>query len=245
MIKISGNTFKILQVGCGGTGGYLVPKIARLIMTLKQFKGDCLYGYTLVDFDLVEELNLYRQNFIKADLQKNKAEVMAKRYSVHFGVDIGYSDVKAKDYTELDPLFPYPEHTGIKILIGCVDNNSARKIMHDLFLVSTEPIVYIDSGNGKLTGQVVVGYKNNQGVVKLQPLGVIFPEALVEEKEKKPHSCALNALENPQNIGANDMAATVLFSVINILLTNKKIESHIITFDGLTANARAVEAKAS
>ena len=39
----------------------------------------------------VEEKNLLRQNFITSDQGKYKAEVLAKRYSAAFGVDIKFS----------------------------------------------------------------------------------------------------------------------------------------------------------
>lgn len=232
MIKIPYSRVSIIQIGCGGTGGYLVPKIARLLMTLKQFKGDCRYKYILVDHDTVEPANLYRQNFIEEDLGRNKASVLSIRYGFGFHVDIGcVKDIlstpeQLKTYLE--------EYADLHILIGCVDNNTARKVMHDHFQASRVPIVYIDSGNGKLTGQVVVGYKNKK--VILPPVGDIFPEALVEV-EKPQITCAMNALENPQNIGANDFAASLIFSVINILLTNEEINTHWIAFDGRTGEA--------
>lgn len=116
-------------------------------------------------------------------------------------------------------------------------DNHARKIMQDLFLNISAPIIYIDAGNGKLTGQVVVGYKDRE--IILPGVGEVFPDALVENTEKPRQNCTINALENPQNIGANDMAATILFSIINILLTNNEIHSHIIAFDGKTASVRA------
>lgn len=87
----------IVLVGCGGTGGYLVPKLARLLMTLKEFRRDTRYHLTLIDPDTVEEANLYRQNFIQMDLGKNKAHVLAERYGRHFEIDIASSDEKVED----------------------------------------------------------------------------------------------------------------------------------------------------
>ena len=51
----------IVQVGCGGTGGYLVPKIARLLMTLAEYRKELKVAYVLNDYDFVEEQNLYRK----------------------------------------------------------------------------------------------------------------------------------------------------------------------------------------
>jgi PRTRC genetic system ThiF family protein len=236
LMKVSFSEFAILQVGCGGTGGYLVPKLARLIMTLEKYR-EVQIGYNLVDYDIVEEINLYRQNFVKSDLARNKAEVLAQRYGSHFNVPIGAIDVKAETPKELEDVFPEISRA-CRILIGCVDNNNARKVMQEVFENSKTPIIYIDSGNGKFTGQIVIGYKNTE--VLLEPVGTVFPESLIEMENQTPRNCALNALENPQNIGANDMAATLIFCVLNALLTNGEINTQIITFDALTGTARAI-----
>ena len=238
-MKVPYSNFSILQVGCGGTGGYLVPKLARLLMTLGKFR-EGERGYNLVDFDIVEEINLYRQNFVKSDLGLNKAEVLAQRYGSHFGVPIGSAKLKVESAKDLEELFPEISDS-CRVLIGCVDNNSARKLMQDIFFFFKTPIIYIDSGNGKYTGQIVVGYKNND--IILEAVGTVFPESLVETEEETPRNCALNALENPQNIGANDMAATLIFSVMNTLLTKREINTHILSFDALTGAVRGILVK--
>ena len=235
-MKVPYSKFSILQVGCGGTGGYLVPKLARLLMTLGKFR-EGERGYNLVDFDIVEEVNLYRQNFVESDLGRNKAEVLAQRYGSHFGVPIGSVNLKAEIAEDLTDAFPEIGQS-CRVLIGCVDNNNARKLMQEVFETSKVPIIYIDSGNGKFTGQIVVGYRTDE--VILEAVGTVYPESLVEAKNKAPRNCALNALENPQNIGANDMAATLIFSVMNTLLTNGDINTHILTFDALTGAVRSI-----
>lgn len=235
-MKVPYSNFSILQVGCGGTGGYLVPKLARLLMTLGKYR-EGERGYNLVDFDIVEEINLYRQNFVQADLGCNKAEVSAQRYGSHFRVPIGAADIKAETPKDLEDAFPEISQS-CRVLIGCVDNNSGRKLMQEVFETSKVPIIYIDSGNGKFTGQIVVGYRTDE--VILEAVGTVYPESLVEAKYKAPRNCALNALENPQNIGANDMAATLIFSVMNTLLTNGDINTHILTFDALTGAVRSI-----
>ncbi|KUG03127.1 putative nucleotide-binding protein [hydrocarbon metagenome] len=238
------NRVSILQVGCGGTGGYIVPKLARLLMTLSAFKKELRVSYILNDFDHIEEKNLYRQNFIQGDLGKNKADVCAIRYGSHFGVNIVSCSEKIEEPKQLKNLFSLQQNDGMYwspnalcILIGAVDNNRARKIMQDLFqnwdgFGYGHSLMYIDVGNGKFTGQVVTGYRHKE--IILPPVGDVFPEALIDDPEEEPQNCALNALQNPQNIGANDMAATLVFSILNVLLTNWELNTHIINFNGKT-----------
>lgn len=237
------NYVSIVQVGCGGTGGYLVPKVARLLMTLAEFKKELRVTYVLNDFDHVEEINLYRQNFIQSDLGKNKADVLAIRYGGHFRVNVCSCSEKLEEASQIKNLFSLRQNNGMYfspnvlcVLIGAVDNNQARKVMHECFqnwdgFGYGHRLIYLDTGNGKFTGQVVSGYRTYNEVI-LPPVGEVFPEALIDEPGEAPRNCALNALQNPQNIGANDMAATLVFSILNVLLTNNELNSHVISFNG-------------
>jgi len=62
---------KIIMLGAGGTGGHIAPHLYRLLHTLDRFT-----KVIVCDRDIVEEKNLVRQNFISADLGKNKARVL-------------------------------------------------------------------------------------------------------------------------------------------------------------------------
>ena len=69
---------KFIVVGAGGTGGYLIRDLARLIGTF-NLQNNMDMSIIVIDGDKVEPKNLIRQNFIKSDLGKYKAEVMAAR----------------------------------------------------------------------------------------------------------------------------------------------------------------------
>lgn len=227
-------TIRILQIGAGGTGGYLVPKIARLIMTMAEFRPETPVWYTLMDDDVVEYGNLYRQNFCEADIGLPKAETLAERYSRHCRINIGFINEKLCDTNQLACSLVSPNERALHIIIGCVDNNRARKVMHDFFVEfqDFDPLIYIDAGNGRYNGQVVVGIKNEDKTLS-QPVGVVFPDALIEnEDDEEDVGCTMNALISPQNIIANDLAATMVFTVLNMILVENEINSSIFTFDG-------------
>ena len=83
-------------VGAGGTGGYFIPQLVRqraIINKNRQVK----HTLTVYDKDDIEEKNLTRQNFIQADIGKNKAEVMASRYGRSFAQEVGYVPEYIKD----------------------------------------------------------------------------------------------------------------------------------------------------
>lgn len=165
--------YTFIVIGCGGTGGYLVRDLARQIaiandQTFKTNKHRLL----LIDGDVVEEKNIARQNFIRQDIGKNKAQVLAERYSAAYGLTINYIDSYIKDakhYEEIldDQMF----HT---VTIGCVDNNKTRAMIAEALYnrgsrgnseVSWKDLgrnrstvdIWIDSGNEEYSGQVVMG----------------------------------------------------------------------------------------
>src|SRR3569832_2511093 len=73
-------------VGCGGTGAWLSQTLIRLTKILTT-QGRSV-SLTLIDHDLVEKANIPRLNFIQADLGLNKAQVLALRYGMAYGVEV-------------------------------------------------------------------------------------------------------------------------------------------------------------
>ena len=71
--------------GCGGTGGWFIPKLAKILIDA-NLKGKLAENITIYfcDGDTVAQKNLIRQNFILKDVGKNKAEVLANRYATIF-----------------------------------------------------------------------------------------------------------------------------------------------------------------
>ena len=213
---------KVVMLGAGGTGGYVAPYVFRLLHMLGRPA-----RFIICDGDIVEPKNLDRQNFVPADLGENKARVLAERYSTVLGMETEYVPnfiEKLPDLKELiEPkeweLHPHSSRRTkeMVLLLGCVDNNKTRQLCHQAFYQSDE-LIYIDSGNGKYTGQVVCGVRRN-GHTMRKSIGGVHPEML-KDTDKFPSelSCAEAAQEDPQSIVANVTAATaVLIMVYNIL----------------------------
>ena len=82
----------IVVYGGGGTGGRLIPPLAQLVRnSIRRFNPNAWnenIRIFIFDGDVVEEKNIQRQNFIPADVGKNKAQVLASRYSRAYGVEI-------------------------------------------------------------------------------------------------------------------------------------------------------------
>jgi PRTRC genetic system ThiF family protein len=160
---------RLILIGCGGTGSWLAPAVARVARLLNEkFAKDVLLGF--VDPDEVEAKNIYRQNFCRAEVECNKAIALATRYGAAWGVNIvafpqkfGYNLVSALGGYHYDDL---------TVLIGCVDNPTARRDIQSSIRNIQGTVFWLDSGNVKESGQVLIGRNDPGKEVKIFP----FPE---------------------------------------------------------------------
>lgn len=215
---------KVVQLGAGGTGGHIAPHLYRLLYSLERPA-----RYIICDGDVVEAKNLMRQNFAPVDLGENKARVLAERYASVFGMEAEYVPSFVEDLGtlmelitpcgwELEP-YSYKKTPEMVILLGAVDNNKSRQLCHKAFCQSKD-LIYIDSGNGEFSGQVVCGVRKN-GRTVFNPIGGVMPE-LLRDTDKFPTelSCAEADQADPQSMAANITAATAVVDMVYNILTH-------------------------
>ena len=215
---------KVVQLGAGGTGGHIAPHLYRLLYSLERPA-----RYIICDGDVVEAKNLVRQNFAPVDLGENKARVLAERYASVFGMEAEYVPSFVEDLDTLMELitpkgwelgpYSYKKTPEMVILLGAVDNNKSRQLCHKAFCQSKD-LIYIDSGNGEFSGQVVCGVRKN-GRTVFKPIGGVMPE-LLRDTDKFPTelSCAEAAQADPQSMAANITAATAVVDMVYNILTH-------------------------
>lgn len=238
---------KVVMLGAGGTGGHIAPHLYRLLYAL-----DRSVRFIICDGDVVEEKNLVRQNFVPADLGENKAKVLAERYSTVFGMEAEYvpsfveteerlRELLTPDYWHVNRLNSrYSEIVREQVvLIGAVDNNRSRQLCDRVFHQANE-LIYIDSGNGEFTGQIVCGVRR-AGKTYYPPIGTVYPDVL-EDTDKFPTelSCAEASISAPQSMAANITAATAVVDMVyNILILGDNTVRQA-TFSTKTLNVRPV-----
>ena len=215
---------KIVQLGAGGTGGHAAPHLYRLLYSL-----DRPARLIICDGDIVEANNLVRQNFSPADLGQNKAQVLAERYASVFGMSAEYVPEFIESLDSLMTLLTpgeweldehsYKRTPEMVILLGCVDNNRSRQLCHQAFYQSKD-LIYIDSGNGEFSGQVVCGVRR-KGFTVFKPVGGVHP-AMLKDKDLFPSelSCAAAVHADPQSMAANITAATAMVDMVYNILTH-------------------------
>lgn len=222
---------KIVIIGAGGTGGYVIPHLYRI-----AYASGRLCRIIIADGDIVEKKNLVRQNFAECDIGENKAEVMAERYAGVFGIETEYIPEYIESEYQLFRLLYIPKDNNryyqpkpISILIGAVDNNRSRVMCNNVFK-KMDDLIYIDSGNGEFTGQVVCGVKQS-GRVLSKSIAQVYPDIL-QDTEKFPSelSCAEHAVSAPQSIAANIFASTAVSSMLYNLLIEGELKNNRLTF---------------
>lgn len=227
---------KVVMLGAGGTGGHIAPHLYRLLYAL-----DRPVRFIICDGDIVERKNLVRQNFIPAELGQNKAKVLAERYSGVFGMETEYIPQYIESEERLTRLLA-PEVFGGRIreqvvLIGAVDNNKTRQLIHRVFYRMDE-LIYIDSGNGRHTGQAVCGIRSG-GRTIYRPVGAAYPDILRDaDKYPSEQSCAEASLSAPQSIAANITAATAVVDIVYSILALGESRVRQVTFDAFSSNVR-------
>lgn len=254
LIPMNPNALHVILVGCGGTGSWLAPHLARYLRLFKEINPATDLQLFFVDRDIVEEKNTFRQNFIPSEIGMNKAEVLAMRYTLSAGL----------------PITAFPKHfdklrgTGVvrrgdmAIYLGCVDNAAARRdIAAEMNYHKHSPgnSFWIDCGNHKYSGQVLLSKDGDdtvspfalKGICSYIPSADLFhPELFKDEKEKKAKvnqhiSCAEQAMLDHQSLSINTTVASVAAHYLaGLLLTGKidKFETHIDLEGNLPFNHR-------
>ncbi|MNK27619.1 thiamine biosynthesis protein ThiF [compost metagenome] len=153
----------IYVVGCGGTGSRLVPMLVQFLRTITKEHSPRGWltdvSIVLIDGDEVEQKNLARQNFIAADVGKNKAAVLAQRYGKAYGMNvIAYPEFlkeEDKDHLIRSKIPGLGTAVRPEMVFMCVDSAKARRLtLEALTPVSGIPTFFIDAGNEDDFGQV-------------------------------------------------------------------------------------------
>ncbi len=247
-------------VGCGGTGSWLAPSLCRIARTLtRQDKNATLI---FIDRDTVEPKNILRQNFCDAEIGFNKAQTLALRYSLSWGIDIQAlpdsfnPEIVARDY--------YQREHKLKIVIGCVDNANARQSIaralsqYQSWHTSDRPteLWWLDCGNHSHSGQVLIGshlsteidvYQFHQlGCLKLPAPCLQHPELLEpkpEELFETNISCAELDLLDTQSLTINQRMAAEAASYLFQLITGKlnRLATYLDLGSGFTTSTFITE----
>ncbi len=197
----------------------------------------------------MEQKNLKRQNFYAFDVNKNKAQCLAERYSALCGMDIDFSTKTIEETWKVNS----SSHDHNVIFFDCTDNKKARESIEQIAQKSNS--VIISCGNEDTFGQVLVsrtgnsywhdackflGFLNNiiEGVQKhdqdyagnkhvihiLPTLLTLFPEF----KDTETLSCTDMALQVEQSMPINMLVAQLAYNVFYQILGGLPFKYHMV-----------------
>ena len=266
--------YKVVQfwlVGAGGTGSFMAMNLARLAFELKTLGKSA--NIVIVDPDRVEEGNIPRSNFCFAEIGTNKAETLAGRVSRAWGIEVGFVkegfrpallESKKDDWT-----FQSSSSNKLTVLVGCVDNHPARLQMHEALKFygersydSSNPrLWWIDGGNGRDTGQVLIGNRFDEKeiyetavkspILSLLPAPSLqHPELLkaqsaksIEKQNQTTHdrmTCAERIRLGEQSLNVNQRVAVEMSEILSELLLTQTLKRFATYFDLESGASRSV-----
>lgn len=142
----------ITLIGCGGTGSFIISRLARLDFALRQLDHPGLHVHVF-DGDIVEPHNVGRQNFTSNEIGKFKATTMVEKVNMAFGLD-----------WEATNIIVNPKNLcASNIIITAVDDARFRMQLDKGFKATfpsgrayQTPYYWLDCGNGKDFGQIIL-----------------------------------------------------------------------------------------
>lgn len=169
---------RIVVVGLGGTGSYLVQPLARYLNSSK-WKG----ALVLVDGDKYEMSNVDRQEFPSVMVNVNKAEAHTRVIRTRFP-DLNVICVdRYLGYDNSDDIIS----EGC-VVFGCVDNHFARRLICEIG-GGLRNFTFISSGNEMTDGNVYL-YARKDGADVTPPPYNVHPEITMEgSKDRSGMSC--------------------------------------------------------
>jgi len=158
----------------------------------------------------------------------------------------------ATDNHEFKALLEPENYQIFKVIIGAVDNNASRKIMHEYFTQHAQ-CIYIDCGvdgvlaEGTEEEKAKSGYSGHTvcGInIESQRLGSVcdvYPDILEDKESLLPtQSCGQRVVYQPQRMQANEFAALITMGYLNQIIAERKLYHWYTNFNALLHSSRPV-----
>jgi PRTRC genetic system ThiF family protein len=217
----------IVLIGAGGTGSLVLTSLGRINTALRAFNHPGLF-VTMYDPDIVTPANMGRQLFTEQDAGLNKASCLITRINRFFGTD--WSSVSEKY-----------DGQPANIVITCTDNIESRLHVQEVFHIkpdrnihSYEKFIYwMDFGNTRTTGQVILGSveikqpvsEKFTTVSQLPTATELFDYTKINEHDSGP-SCSLAAALQKQDLFINSSLAQLGCGLFWKMFSECMIEYH-------------------
>jgi PRTRC genetic system ThiF family protein len=223
----------------GGTGSVVLTGLAKMHVALNKLDHQGL-KVTVIDDDKVTKANIGRQMFAESDIGTPKSQILISRVNRFFGLN----------WESLYQRYPANQKDEKKynIIITCVDNADTRMNIdiegdnrYGTYQVSERPYYWLDYGNSKNTGQVILGTigkiqqpthdengvaiknKSYVRVAKLKTVKEMYPDLKKLAGKDDTPSCSLAEALNKQDLFINPTLAQFGLALLWKLIREGKI----------------------
>jgi len=251
---------RIIQVGAGGTGSFAALAVARLIYELKELGKAA--EFLIVDPDRVESGNIPRSNFCAAEIGSFKAQTLAKRITLAWGLECHYANERFDAEVHLNQTSG--DYRALTVIVGCVDNHLARREMHSAVEKyqghrsdEAANIWWTDGGNGKNSGQVLIGSNTKKiepsklfvgsSICKSLPApSLVHPDLLEPEKPNSKSemsgelSCPDRIRLGEQSLNVNQRVAVEIGEMLAAMFLTRNLRRFATYFDLETGTSRSL-----
>lgn len=232
-------TTKVVVIGAGGTGSELINQLYKIHYTLKKL-GSAGLDVTLIDDDVVSEANIGRQSFYEFDVGEVKSKALIERLNTFGGTEWKY---KTERVTR-ENISKFITHN--MLLFTCVDNPDARVLVGEYLKKSVDNILWIDGGNGRSDGQIVLGSYEDRADLPYKRLPSVFDlygEQLKTQKHIESESCSHIEAIRSQTLGINNAIALQMTQLLWQLLREGKIKAHgaVVSLNDFSVNALPID----
>jgi hypothetical protein len=209
-----------LVIGAGGSGGQLIPSLARLL----AYHPNANASLTIADGDAFEEHNQTRQLCGPDQLGRNKAEAMAELCAAQ-GLDFIRPCPR---FLDANGLRQQLKPAGCLLVVSTVDNDATRLAVIEALAERQDNWLHVTTGNADDSdGQQRINSSTHwHGLIDGEAVGLnpalLYPN-IAEPSDVIPRqgSCALAAPSSPQLISANALAATMALLVVQNALDGR------------------------
>lgn len=230
------NPITVNLIGAGGTGHRMLTELVRMHIALLAF-GKPGLQVNLFDDDIITEANRGRQMFAPAEIGHFKSVILINRINRFNGTN--WKAVPERFSTKTLHLLP---NTGkANIYITCVDTASARfdiagalrKVCRDSRNDRAKPFYWMDLGNSRFTGQLVLSTLDEikqpeserfRPVASLPKVTDEFKDLLEEVDDKDEPSCSQAEALRKQDLYINTALAVYGAELLWQLLSDGMIE---------------------
>ena len=216
---------KIILIGAGGTGSDLIVRLAKLHRQLIALDSPGL-DVTVYDPDYVSETNVGRQHFSPSSIGLNKA--IALVHSVNLAYSLSWQSIpRTFDVQNIEPM------RGTDIVITAVDKASFRAELATAFHHWSSSTLWLDTGNGSDSGNVVLGHLGyrGEGEKRLPNVFDLWPElGAMQAADDDAPSCSAEESIQRQSWPVNQTASLLAAEILWTLIRTGRLEYHGYTF---------------